>query len=86
MAAMTLFDKVLKRSNALREWHPLWRQGQRLFNALHDTNATLANEVRGTDIDPFYDDSRCIDFYAWLTEQDGQVKAGRGIQQSSMRE
>lgn len=66
---MDLFSAVLKRSNALRDWHPLWRKGQRLFQALHDTNVTLANEIRGTDIDPFYDDTRCMDFYAWLTEQ-----------------
>ena len=73
-AQMTLFDAVLKRSRVLADWYPKYRQGQRLFRALSDINKSLADSIVGTSLDPFYDDTRCMDFYAWLTEQ-GQPAA-----------
>lgn len=42
------------------------REGQRAFNALYAIRPDLAEQVRGTDLDPFYDDSRLPDFHAWL--------------------
>lgn len=39
-----------------------WRQGQLYFNALYDVDPELANEVRGTTIDPFYLDDRIESF------------------------
>mgnify|MGYP000932282889 FL=1 len=39
-----------------------WRQGQLYFNALYDVDPELANEVRGTTIDPFYRDDKIESF------------------------
>lgn len=42
-----------------------WRYGQAFFNALHTLFPDQANEIRGTQYDPFYIDSRveqCIKF------------------------
>jgi hypothetical protein len=33
------------------------REGQYLFNSLHTFDPTFADEIRGTDLDPFYDDA-----------------------------
>lgn len=38
------------------------RTGQRYFNALCDVELELANEIRGTSDDPFYDDGRLPEF------------------------
>lgn len=35
---------------------PEWRIGQALFNALYNLNPRLADEIRGTDCDPFHND------------------------------
>jgi hypothetical protein len=37
-----------------RKEYPNWRYGQVLFNALYEVDPDLANEIRGTEIDPFY--------------------------------
>ena len=34
------------------------RTGQVAFNSLYAADPDLANQIRGTDADPFYDDSR----------------------------
>lgn len=34
------------------------RIGQRYFNLLFDINYEVANEIRGTNFDPFYDDKK----------------------------
>ena len=34
--------------------HPQLRYGQALFNALHEVDPDLANDIRGGDLDPFY--------------------------------
>lgn len=34
--------------------NPFWRYGQALFNTLVDVRLDLAEQVRGTDNDPFY--------------------------------
>lgn len=50
---------------------PHMRHGQAYFNALYEVNPTIANEIRGTFIDPFYNDSRIERFMnvigAWKT-------------------
>lgn len=48
--------------------YPHWRYGQTLFNVLHEGWPELANEIRGTEIDPFYTDDKDIiaRFYEWL--------------------
>lgn len=39
------------------------RLGQCLFNLLYDEHPDLANSVRNTENDPFYNDEIIIDFY-----------------------
>lgn len=46
-----------------------WRFGQSAFNALYDLHPEIANEVRGTENDPFYNDKVMPDFWAWLGEK-----------------
>jgi hypothetical protein len=41
-----------------RNTHPEWRVGQRFFNVLHDMDPELANMIRGTLADPFYNENR----------------------------
>jgi hypothetical protein len=38
------------------------RPGQAYFNVLHDVRPGSANVIRGTHLDPFYDDSRLPEF------------------------
>lgn len=45
--------------------HPEWRRGQTYFNVLHQMRPSLANKIRGTNLDPFYTD-RIAPFCNWL--------------------
>ena len=40
------------------------RIGQVYFNVLHDMRPDIAEEIRGTQYDPFYDDTRLIKFFS----------------------
>jgi hypothetical protein len=42
------------------------RLGQALFNALRETDSGIADEIRGTKLDPFYHDARASAFTAHL--------------------
>ena len=42
------------------------RRGQRAFNVLRDMRPDLAERVRSTGVDPFYEDSRLPAFLAWV--------------------
>jgi len=44
------------------------RLGQAYFNTLDFFYRELANEIRGTDLDPFYDSSKMIVFMQFLAE------------------
>jgi hypothetical protein len=44
------------------------RKGQAYFNALYETDIELANSIRGTDIDPFYDDAKVAPFLNKITK------------------
>lgn len=39
-----------------------WRAGQAMFNVLYDTYPGIANRVRSTPIDPFYNNKKIWDF------------------------
>jgi hypothetical protein len=43
-----------------------WRKGQAYFNALHEVHPELADEIRGGNLDPFYQDKRIDEFLAWV--------------------
>ena len=42
------------------------RRGQIYIYALNDTSADLADQIRGTGFDPFYNDSRIVMLLLWL--------------------
>jgi hypothetical protein len=35
-----------------------WRRGQCLFNALYELYPSISDVIRGTDVDPFYNDDK----------------------------
>lgn len=39
------------------------RIGQSVFNTLYDLDPEMADSIRGTDLDPFYNDDRVAKFY-----------------------
>ena len=41
-----------------REQYPEWRHGQNLFNSLNMVYPEIAEGLRATDVDPFYDNTR----------------------------
>lgn len=50
MTLTGFYVEVTKACNA----NPTWRYGQALFNTLLDHDAKMAEEIRGTELDPFY--------------------------------
>lgn len=58
-------------SHVYRRMHQMeqeydWRPGQAAYNALHSIEPEIADLIRGSLKDPFYDDSRLPDFWAEL--------------------
>ena len=49
---------VQEQANEMQRLHSDWRPGQALFNALHTIDPALANQIRGSQADPFHDGSR----------------------------
>lgn len=53
--------------------HPEWRNGQVYFNTLVEFNPDWANEIRGTDKDPYYvhphDHPIMKNFFNWLDKK-----------------
>jgi len=45
-----------------------WRLGQTYFNVLTEFNPRLAEQVRGSALDPFYQDIRIVEFLAFVGE------------------
>ncbi len=55
-----------------------FRQGQRAFNELMIRRSDLADEIRDTRYDPYYEDTRLGLFYEWLegrTETEAKLEA-----------
>lgn len=46
-----------------------WRKGQTLFNVLYEMYPDLANEIRGTPLDPFYEDRKIKDFMNFIASK-----------------
>ncbi len=53
----------------LRDQPSGYRVGQAAFNVLHDLSPELANAVRSTELDPFYEDQKLGEFYNWLADK-----------------
>ena len=45
-----------------------WRVGQTYFNLLLEFNPVLAERVRATDVDPFYNDKLIVDFLGFVAD------------------
>jgi hypothetical protein len=45
------------------------RAGQAAWYALHEVDEPLSGLIRGTESDPYADDERLPEFWAWVTEQ-----------------
>lgn len=48
--------------------HPHWRRGQALFNTLNEVHPDLAEALRCSTANPFYDDERAPHAMAWIAE------------------
>jgi hypothetical protein len=46
-----------------------WRMGQAYFNTLADVRSDLADLVRGSHLDPYYNDNRINEFLAFVAER-----------------
>ena len=57
MTALWQRVEILLRKN------PNLRRGQALFNALAEVNPNKADRIRGTDIDPFFNNNRIKAFF-----------------------
>jgi hypothetical protein len=65
-------DKFLNLVDTFRLQNPQWRYGQSLFNTLDLRYPSIADKVRGTDIDPYYasDDSQVITkFFEYVSKE-----------------
>lgn len=57
-----LYTQYLSYVQRYMEMAPQQRRGQAHFNVLYIGHPSIANMIRGTDVDPFYDDNRIVDF------------------------
>lgn len=58
------YDQLVRARFAQR----LWRLGQTYFNLLAAFRPDLSEQIRGTALDPFHDDSRIESFLDWAAE------------------
>ena len=70
---MTLedFDKIEQLADEAMKEHPEWRKGQAFFNVLYTLFPDVANEIRGSSVDMFYDSSKINEFKTML--EDGMI-------------
>lgn len=61
-----------------RAQHIEQRQGQASFNVLYLNRNKWSNEIRSTDLDPFFYDDRLPAFRKWLKEKFAQEYATTG--------
>jgi len=50
--------KIILESERMQKEHSDWREGQCYFNALYKHFPEVANDIRGTEKDPYYWDDR----------------------------
>lgn len=48
--------------------NPAQRHGQALFNYLWSVRPDLSEQIRSTELDPFYEDKRLPETYEWLMD------------------
>ena len=60
---MLYFNDIIALAGKTRKLNNQLRRGQCLFNALYDINPDVANNIRSTDSDCFYDDNKIETFF-----------------------
>jgi hypothetical protein len=60
------YQEYVTAVTAASDAHPSWRLGQAYFNVLADANPALADSIRGSDLDPFYNDDVLPALVVWL--------------------
>lgn len=58
-----VYDYMFKYVHEMLYERQVQREGQAYFNALHSIYCDVADVVRATDADPFYDDTRLKAFF-----------------------
>ena len=64
------FNTLCKATFAEQLSQPYLRLGQCFFNTLHETHPDLANSVRGTINDPFYNSNKLKEFFIAIVSED----------------
>lgn len=66
---MNKFEHYQYRLSELElETNKYLRYGQQCFNLLYDIDPDVANEIRGTKLDPFYDDNKLSSFFNYIED------------------
>lgn len=61
-----LYEEYLSRALSRRALNPTERLGQAYFNVLDDVRPDLADQIRATQLDPFYNDGLFRAFLEWV--------------------
>jgi hypothetical protein len=64
-------EDVARKAIYYKSINPSWRWGQAAFNACYELFPDIADIIRGTECDPFYDDSRLEKFINKVNELNG---------------
>lgn len=65
------FDEFLLAAVGRYLMEPDWRWGQAIFNVLCEMRPDLSEQIRGTDFDPFYDNSDAKEALRWIRSHIG---------------
>lgn len=61
-------NELIRKFNEKSELNPTWRKGQTWFNSLSVLYPSVAESIRGTENDPFYNDEKIDAFFKEITE------------------
>lgn len=61
-------DEVLNLAAKMIVKYPQFRIGQSFFNSLYELHPQIADEVRATEYDPFYNDDKIHKCIAFISE------------------
>lgn len=65
------YEEFCRAVGVRQQQHPEWRYGQTVFNVLYwdGFDPEFADEIRGTDLDPFHKDARTDALFQVLEER-----------------
>lgn len=66
---MSIKLDLINMAKRAREIYPEWRYGQAVFNTCHSLFPEIADSLRGTEYDPFYEDTRVEAFLQQVEEK-----------------